>query len=262
MNAGARIATKYYDSPEIKKKKQKPESEPVELSPPFPVPAGPSAKRELFSEAVFESIQLLRVQLRHPDSGLSQKAALTLLGLQETVLRHGGSLMGTRLPQHVEAVELSDHMSDARYGKGPNLEKMDKATYRKRKAGVSRLQQKMQREAHERGLGEFVDWSQACFEYERLMNQKGEKAKPVASQVPPTKELNALDGNAPESRAGREPAVRPTDGRSGAGESLQTERPSPGVAVRPRPVDEGHFLPTCTPILNLDTVPSLSRELR
>ena len=156
----------YYDSPDLKGKPAAPP--PVVLPELKPAPVGPIAKREAFAEAVAEAIQLLHTHLRHPDAELSQKAALAILNVQQTLLRHGGNMMGTVLPDHVNSLEPMDALNDARYGRGPTEEEFDAMSDEEveaRSRCIDAIRQRMQQEADLRGLGEFVSTGEAQYEY-------------------------------------------------------------------------------------------------
>jgi len=166
-NRSKNRVTPYYDSPDLKSKSSAP---PVVLPEPQPVPVGPIAKREAFSEAVAESIQLLRTLLRHPDSKIAMGAAQSLLNMQHTLLRHGGNMMGTVMPDHVNSLEPLEHLTNARYGEGPTEEEFDAMSEQElevRKQCLDTIQQQMQRQADMRGLGEFISTAQVQYEYDR-----------------------------------------------------------------------------------------------
>lgn len=181
----------YYDSPDLKAKSSAPL---VVLLEPDSVPVGPIAKLEAFSEAVFESLQLLRTHLRHPDPELSQKAACTILSMQQTLLRHGGRLTGTATHDRVMPIEPSDRMAEARYQDLPGYDKKtEKQTHRAWLAAIKHLRARMQREADQRGLGEYIDFFQAELVYVEQKARSREAAaaltdSPTPSVQPPHRE--------------------------------------------------------------------------
>ncbi len=68
-----------------------PHLNPIQL----PVPSTPEGKREDWSDTVFEAMRFLRTRLGHRDPDVAERAALAIVDLEKTRLRHGRDLAGT-----------------------------------------------------------------------------------------------------------------------------------------------------------------------
>ena len=66
-----------------------------------PVPATPLARQAAYAEAVMAAVLTLQTQLRHPDAKVAHAAAVAIVDLEKTRLRHGEPVAGTHQPSEV-----------------------------------------------------------------------------------------------------------------------------------------------------------------
>jgi len=85
-------------------------------APPAPLPELPKSARErgfLWSDAVFQAVLALQKQLTHPNSAIVAAAANSILGLEETRLRHGRDVAGSE-GVSTEQLELEEEERESR----------------------------------------------------------------------------------------------------------------------------------------------------
>ncbi len=98
-------------------------------SPPVTLPELPKTARErgfLWSDAVFQAVLALQKQLTHPNSAIVAAAANSILGLEETRLRHGRDVAGSEgvstMQLEFEAEEREAEENRARHRAAPQPE--------------------------------------------------------------------------------------------------------------------------------------------
>ena len=70
---------------------------------PIPVPATPDGKQAAWGDALFAAAMFFQARLAHPDPVVAERAALVLIDLEKTRLRHGRDLAGTTVPKPKKA---------------------------------------------------------------------------------------------------------------------------------------------------------------
>lgn len=69
----------------------------------IPVPATPDGKQAAWGDAVFAAAMFFQARLAHPDPAVAERAALVLIDLEKTRLRHGRDLAGATVPKPKKA---------------------------------------------------------------------------------------------------------------------------------------------------------------
>ena len=65
------------------------------------VPVTAAARQAAYAEAVLAAVLTLQTQLRHPDAKIARDAAIAIVDLEKTRLRHGEPVAGTHAPAAV-----------------------------------------------------------------------------------------------------------------------------------------------------------------